>query len=351
MKKYFIILFLISEFVYSQFTIGKYSGDFLATGFGSRALGMGGASVASTNDVSSVYWNPAALAKLKNPEISFMHDERFGSLVNYDYVGGAMPYGKNIFTDETKVDDAGNLIQETDFNLTTFAISLTRLGVDGIPDTRNAWADSNANGIFDEYSRPEIDKITYFNAADWVLYLSVAKQESDKFFWGGNVKLIRRSMKEIGAMGIGIDLGALYSFSENLNLGISAQDISTTLLFWSTGKNEVITPTLKIGAAYQFEFLNGKISTSSDLDFRFEGRKKSSFTSLGFASVDPRIGFEYDYKNLIAARVGINDNKNLTLGAGIHFRKIDLDYSFAKFDATNELGNSHRISIRIKIEN
>lgn len=350
-KKIIIIIFACLQISVGQFKVGKYSGEFLATGFGSRALAMGGANVALVNDVTSTYWNPSALAMIKNSEISIMHDERFGSLVNFDYVGFGLPYGKNYTKDEIEIDNNGNVIQKTEFEKESYAISLTRLGVDGIPDTRKAWADSNSNGIFDEYSRPELDKITYFNAADWVMYLTYAKQKNENLFFGANVKLIRREMSEIGAFGIGIDLGALYLLNENLNFGISAQDISTTLLFWSTGRNEVILPTVKIGGAYQKYFWRGKFSFTSDLDFRFEGRENTTQANLKIASMDPRFGIEYDYENLIAIRSGIDDNKRLTMGAGIHLRKMDLDYSFLKFNGSSELGNSHRISIRIKIDN
>lgn len=322
----------------------------MSTGFGSRSLGMGGAAVAIVNDVTSTFWNPAALAKLKNSEISFMHDERFSSLVNYDYVGGGIPFEKNSESGNVIIDDEGNVLQEMNYNASTFAISLTRLGVDGIPDTRNSWADSNSNGIFDEFSRPEIDKITYFNAADWVLYLSFAKQYNEKIFWGANVKLIRRSMSDINATGIGIDFGALYDFNENFSVGLTANDISTTLLFYSTGRNEVIMPTIKIGSAYQINFWRGIFSLVNDFEFKFEGKTESSFADLNFTTMTPRIGFEYDFEKLVAIRAGVNENKNLTLGAGIHLRKMDLDYSFAKFNASDELGNSHRISIKIKIE-
>ena len=82
--------------------------------------------------------------------------------------------------------------------------------------------------------------------------------------------------------------------------------------------------------------------------FRFENRQPLRFRFR--AIIDPRIGIEYDYDGIVAVRAGVNDIGNLTLGAGIHLRKIDVDYSFAKFDAADELGNSHRISLRIKIE-
>jgi hypothetical protein len=37
---------------------------------------------------------------------------------------------------------------------------------------------------------------------------------------------------------------------ENLSVGANLQDATTTLVAWSTGRNELVSPTLKLGAAY-----------------------------------------------------------------------------------------------------
>ncbi len=108
-----IIVFLIGQNVSAQ-KIAKYAGEFLSIGVGGRALGLGGAYAALANDVSAGYWNPAALAQINYPEIMLMHDERFGGMLNYDFGAVAIPYGKDV----------------------TFGMSVMRLGVDGIPDTR-----------------------------------------------------------------------------------------------------------------------------------------------------------------------------------------------------------------------
>lgn len=45
---------------------------------------MGGANVAVVNDVIAGYWNPAGLARMDYPQISLMHEEHFGSIVDLD---------------------------------------------------------------------------------------------------------------------------------------------------------------------------------------------------------------------------------------------------------------------------
>ena len=90
-------------------------------------FGMGGAFVAVANDVTSGYYNPAGLANLNYPQLALMHSEQFGNLVNYDYGAVAIPFQNDM----------------------TFGLSIMRLGVDGIPDTRNALYDANGDGIID----------------------------------------------------------------------------------------------------------------------------------------------------------------------------------------------------------
>jgi len=89
------IAFLTAGVLRAQTVIGKYGGEFLSFGIGGRALGMGSAQVASVNDVTAGYWNPAGLARINYPQFSLMHEEHFGSLVNFNYAGAAIPYGKN----------------------------------------------------------------------------------------------------------------------------------------------------------------------------------------------------------------------------------------------------------------
>jgi hypothetical protein len=309
-------------------TIAKYAGEFMAIGVGGRALGLGGSYVALANDATAGYWNPGALARIEYPEAVLMHDERFGSLVNYDFVSVALPYGKDA----------------------SLGLSILRLGVDGIPDTRSAWIDNNSNGLFDYGDRLDYDKITYFNAADWAIYFTYAKRASDNVFYGANVKVIRRDLADQSATGIGFDVGVLYSPVANLYLGANAQDITTTFVAWSTGRNELISPTLKVGSTYFLNILGGRFAPTVDVDIRFENRQFASIAHLGPVSFDPHAGLEFEYKSTLALRVGYSDVKQITLGAGVHFRMLDVDYSFAKFSADDNLGNTHRISLRFILE-
>ncbi|MFA7227772.1 MAG: PorV/PorQ family protein [Melioribacteraceae bacterium] len=330
----FVFSFFLLSFttIYSQTVIGKYAGEFLAIGVGGRALAMGGAQVAVVSDVTSGYWNPAGLARINYPQIALMHEEHFGDLVNYNYAAVAIPYGKEM----------------------SLGLSITRSSIDGIPDTRNALYDANGDGVLDLHSGDRLDytKISEFSNSDWAFYLTFAKRQSENFYWGANVKILRRDLAEYGATGIGFDLGAVYIPVDNLFLGANIQDATTTLVAWSTGRNELITPTAKVGAAYAMQFLGGSLMPALDFDLRFENRRSASTFSVGPVSFDLHAGFEYKFKNILAVRAGYNDVKQFTVGAGIFLPKLQVDYSFARFSQSESerLPDTHRISLILTLE-
>eukprot|EP01035_Chromulina_nebulosa_P056215 gene56215-77053_t len=64
----------------------KYSNEFLNIGAGARALGMGGANIASVSGTTAGYWNPARLTTVKDhPHAALMHAEYFAGIGKYEY--------------------------------------------------------------------------------------------------------------------------------------------------------------------------------------------------------------------------------------------------------------------------
>jgi hypothetical protein len=176
---------------------------------------------------------------------------------------------------------------------------------------------------------------------------------TDKFYWGANIKIIRRDIAEFGATGVGFDFGAYYTPIDNLTLGVNAQDITTTLVAWDTGRNELISPTLKIGGAYKITgFLGGYVMPVLETDVRFENRQFASTFNLGPVSFDMLAGLEINIENLVYIRGGYTDVKQVTIGAGVKLPKLNIDYSFARFSASeiDRLPDSHRISLILTLE-
>jgi hypothetical protein len=306
----------------------KYAGEFMAVGVGARALAMGGAFVAVSNDVSAGYWNPAGLSNLNFPQVSAMYAERFAKLINYNYGAFAMPTGPK----------------------TTLALSITRIGIDDIPITALRNRQLELGEIYYENGKKMINTpyiVKTINDAEWAVYLSYAKTVSERFAWGSNIKMVTKHVGDNSAWGLGFDVGLLYTLFPKLNIGLNIQDVTTTLLAWDTGRREAITPTVKTGAAYFWELpiIAGKIIPVFDLDIRFENRRYAAQFNIDRVSFDTHFGVEYEFRNIVALRAGY-DIGNFAAGAGLKLPQLNVDYAFLSHD---ELGDTHRISLLISL--
>ncbi|MBS4027458.1 MAG: hypothetical protein KGZ58_02375, partial [Ignavibacteriales bacterium] len=239
-------------------------------------------------------------------------------------------------------------------NNTALGISMIRLASDDNYDTRGALIDVNSGQVIHDINNPNarIDpsRVKLFSTADWAIFTSYAFQFSDVLSFGGNVKLLRRENAEYNAFGVGFDIGARYRASEQFILGANFQDVTTTFVSWNTGRNELITPTLKLGSAYLLDALGGQFAPALDVDIRFENRRSASNFNLGSMSFDVHSGMEYLYKNMLALRAGYSEVGVLTYGGGIRLTKFAVDYSFSQYNVFEQFENTHRISLIISFQ-
>ena len=76
---FLLLFFFIVACCKAQFR--KYSNEFLNIGAGARGLGMGSAQVASVQDGTAGYWNPAGLVNVQdNIQVNLMHSEYFDGI-------------------------------------------------------------------------------------------------------------------------------------------------------------------------------------------------------------------------------------------------------------------------------
>jgi hypothetical protein len=214
----------------------RYAGEFLRLGVGARALGMGSAFVGLADDGTAGYWNPAGLATLRTRQFTAMHAEQFGSIVQYDYLSYAMP-----------LTAPGRPNQG-------IAVSLIRLGVNDIPDTRGLEIlDQNGNGVFDyPEDRLLVDESRFvFNSDnDVALLLSYAREVRRGLSLGGSFKVVRQWLGDsLRSNGFGLDASALWVGPNGWSAGAMLRDASTTRILWNTGTSEFVAPSLRLGAA------------------------------------------------------------------------------------------------------
>ncbi len=338
----------------------KYSNEFLNIGAGARGLAMGSAQVASVQDGTAGYWNPAGLTGVKDvPSISAMHAEYFAGIGKFEYGSVAIP------------------VQD---NRRTLGISLLRFAVDDIPNTLFL---VQPDGSLD-YGR-----ITSFSSADYALLLSFAQtlSESDEesMSFGVNAKIIRRTVGSFaGAWGFGLDAGFQMK-KDNWRLGIVARDVTTTFNAWSfkftekekevlyltkndipVKSSELTAPRLIIGGGYNFDISSSvKLLAEANVALTFDGKRNTLISSKA-VSADPSVGFEANVSDVFFVRAGVtnfqkafSDGDTLnqkkvwiyqpSLGAGFKIGNVSLDYAYTNLANQNNPLYTHVFSIRLNL--
>ena len=347
----FIACILASKFLSAQ--APKYSNEFLSIGVGARALGMSGAQVATVNDATSGFWNPAGLVNVKGHlQLALMHNAYFGGIADYDYGSLAVP------VDATS----------------TIGFSLIRLGVDDIPDTTE---------LIDANGQVNYDKVKSFSIADYGFFFTYSKNsKAPGFTYGGSAKVIHRTVGEFAKVwGFGVDLGAQYK-KDKWSFGAMGKDVTSTFNAWTystekfqdvfeiTGneipKNslEVTLPKLILGTAYTTPISKKfGLTLAADFDVTFDGQRNVVFSSDP-VSIDPHAGFELNYDQFLFLRGGVQniqqikdfDNTKYTvaqpnLGIGIKLKNLTIDYALTHVGGTTEsLGTVYSNVFSLKLD-
>ncbi len=336
----------------------KYSNEFLNIGAGARGLAMGSAQVATTNDATAGYWNPAGLVGVKDvPNGGIMHAEYFAGIAKYDYASFAIP------------------VQD---NKRTIGFSLLRFAVDDIPNTLF---------LVEPDGSINYGNIQSFSSADYAFLFSFAqnvKEDNDRrISVGANAKVIYRKVgKFASAWGFGLDAG-VQMHGDRWHLGLVARDITTTFNAWTykfTDKEkevlyltnndipikstELTSPRLVLGGGYDFRIGKSiELLAEANASLTFDG-KRNTVISSNAVSVDPHLGIEAKIKEVFFVRAGVtNFQKALadgdtlnqkkvwiyqpSLGAGFKIKNVMLDYAFTNLANQSNPLYTHVFSLRL----
>ena len=349
MRLAIILLAVHVTTIASAQTARKYSNEFLNIGVDAAALGMSNAVVSNVDDVTAGYWNPAGLVQLEDNQIALMHSSYFANIANYNYGSFAMP-----------LDDRSAV-----------AISLIRFGVDDILDTTQ---------LIDAQGNINYDRIRLFSAADYGVLFSYARRlPVQGFSYGVNGKVVRRVIGDFASSwGFGLDAGLQFE-TNSWRIGLMARDITTTFNAWkfdedrlkviqnavlgqnqnTPEKTEITLPKLQLGVSKSFLFhYDYSLLVALDLNVRFE--ENNDIVSTSFASVNPALGFEFGYTDLVFLRGGLGNFQNETeldgseftsfqptFGVGFKYHGIELDYAFTDIGDQSVALYSNVFSIKL----
>lgn len=321
MRQYKILISIIistiilSDTLFAQENFKKVAQSgmqYLKIGVDAEVVGRGEAGISCVKGVSAMFWNPAGLAELENPEIMFSHNA---------------------------------WIADISMNAAAVGINLQDLGVVGL---NVLWMDygelrrtSVASSIEQSAQYGYVDE-GKFSPTDLAIGLAYSRKISSQFLFGGQIRYLYEnygsnrtvtiSGSEVTTDNIlstfSFDFGTLYYPGiESLALSMSVQNFSTDLKYHQEAFS---TP------------LTFKIGVSMNLLDLYDDQSRSSLL-LAIDAVHPRdyserlnIGMEYDYLGLFRLRGGyrINyDEGNFTAGAGVRYSisstlgmRVDLSY-------------------------
>ena len=320
-------------------------------GVDAAALGMSNTVVASANDVNAGYWNPAGLIHLEDHQASVMHASYFANIAQYDYLAYASP-----------IDERS-----------AWGVSLIRFGVDDILNTTE---------LIDSQGNIDYNRISLFSAADYGFTFSYARKlPVPGFQYGVNTKIIRRVIgKFANSWGFGFDAGIQFE-KNNWQFGLMLRDITTTYNVWNIdekeyqkiadaipGQNqdlpestEITAPKAQLGIAKKFIIrYDYSILAAANMNMQFT--KTNDLISTNAVSIDPALGLEFGYTDLVFIRAGVGNFQNIqqldstekvgfqpNIGLGFKYKGVEIDYALTDLGNQSAALYSNIFSIKVDL--
>ncbi|MCU7495542.1 MAG: UPF0164 family protein [Ignavibacteria bacterium] len=323
--KLFLVLLIVSPALLMCQSITKTGttvGQFLKIGVGSRAAAMGGAFSASSDDISSTYWNPAGLARISSNEASFNHVKWFAdiNLENAAFATNIQGFGT-----------VGAFVSV----LTTSEMMVTTIDM------------PEGTGEFFKYNNLAVG-------------LSYARNLTDNFSIGFNAKYIGENIWHMKAQGFAVDLGTLYRIPimNEFRIAASISNFGTKMKL--DGRDALNIKPVGSGDA---NLINTDVEMEEfdlPLLFRFGVasdiiKSESSRLTVALDAIHPNdhteyvnTGLEFAWNETFYLRGGYNSlfekdtEKGLTFGFGLNYRMFDfanvvVDYAYEDMHRLNSV--------------
>jgi len=197
MKKVYILtyIFIFSTLLAAQEpNLGASGAQFLKIPLGAKQAGMGGSVVALTNDASSIFWNPAGIAKVQGVNLHFSYMKWFDL---FDMNAAAIAYN---------IEGIG-VVGASVVSFTSGQIEIT--------------TEKSPNGTGQ-----------YYDAQDLALGVTFARYLTNDFNVGLTIKYINQGIWHESASGFAFDIGTQYRLNfRNLTIAMSMSNFGGDLKY------------------------------------------------------------------------------------------------------------------------
>ncbi len=296
---------------------GSAAAQFLKIGVGGRAMALGGAVVASTDDPYSLYWNPAGLVKVTQPSLVAVYTDWFVD-INHQFLGFVLP-----------------IDERSSFGLQATFLSMNEMEITTV-------AEPHGTG-------------EYFEASDLAIGASYAVRLTDFFSLGLTGKYIEQSVYNESASTFAIDIGSTLDIPfHNMKLGMRMANFGGKMkldgrdLTREFDLNPDNTLNVGVETRLKTEPWDLPVGVAADLigpEGAFMPTADNRLT-MSFDGVHPTdspeyaaIGLEYSYHDIIALRGGFKSNRDVEkffYGVGLNIplagSSFRFDYGLASFE-------------------
>jgi len=323
----FTILIIVAVAVGAQEVtkVGTTAAGFLNIDVGARAIGMGSAYVAVASDVTSMFWNPAGLSRVEGAQALFSHT-RWIADIGFEYAALAMPFG----------------------NLGTIGVNATFLTMDEMERTTVTEPDGTGE---------------MFDAGSYAFGLAYARNLTDRFSIGFNVKYIHEKIYHSAASGMAFDIGTMFDTQFNgIKIGMSIANYGMKMQM--SGRDMLIQTDIDPLISGNNRNINADLKTDRfDLPLMFRvglsmDVLKGAANSNMILSVDAlhpnddvesvNFGGEYIFAKMFALRAGYSNmfaresEEGLSFGAGLQYKLVgnstlSIDYAYQDFGVLQEV--------------
>ena len=329
LKRLYILFILLSGILLCQdppdppdavTKVGTSAANWLKIESGARGIAMGGSQVASGRGLSGAYFNPASIAFIKNSEVYFSKSN-FVAGITHNTLG----YGRKL----TPTDYLG---------LHLFYLDSGEMDVTTVPS-------------------PDGTGET-FNVRDLSVRLIYGKQLTDRLRIGGSIKYIQEVIYTVQMQSFVFDLGSNFQTGiYGIILGMSVSNFGPDVQFQGdglvtededspSGFDQKITEEFSVPLVFrlgiQKDIFGSEEESGSRLTVSADAINPIDYT------VYSGLGIEYSWHDIAFVRAGthlFHDTAGLSLGGGLKWTIITLDYAYVDYDI---LDKTHQFGISLE---